>query len=179
MLTPPVITWRKERYYVAIRTTVTMKDIPHTLPSLHPEVYAWLKKKNIQPCGPPFFQYLRLTADGRLLVEVGVTVPYAVAGEDEVISGMFPGGEYATLIHRGAYCHLKEAHMMLDAWVEKMGRDDKEVIPGEGTAFAGRTEFYLTDERVVPDAAKWETEIAFLLPAMDRRSMRRFLPVMV
>lgn len=156
-----------------------MKDILDTMRFLHPEVYAWLKRKEITPIGPPFFQYLLMTADEHLLVEVGVIVPYAVAGDERVVCGMFPGGDYATILHTGDYRHLKEAHSALDSWLEDLGRDDKEEIAGEGTAFAGRTEFYLTDEREFPDPAQWKTELAFFLPAKDRRSARRFLPIML
>ena len=176
MLTTPVIAWRKERFYVAIRLTVAQQDIPTTLPRLHPGIYAWLKARNVAPNGPPFFHYLLMGADRRMLVEVGVPVAYAVMGDERVFGGMFPAGEYASLLHTGDYRHLMEAHMELDAWVEKSGRCDKEAIPGKGIAFAGRTEFYLTDGQATPDPAGWETEIAFFLPAKDSRAAR-LLPI--
>jgi effector-binding domain-containing protein len=176
MLTTPIIAWRKERYYVAIRLTVAQQDIPTTLPPLHPELYAWLKDKGIAPDGPPFFQYLVMGADRRLLVEVGVPVAYAVVGDERFIGGMFPAGEYASVMYTGDYRYLMEAHMELDAWVEKMGHCDKEEIPGKGMVFASRTEFYLTDERAVPNPANWETEVAFFLPAKDSRGAR-LLPI--
>src|SRR5258708_7149902 len=176
MLSTPVITYRKARYYAAIRLKVAQQDIPNTLPQLHREVRAWLTKRDIAPDGPPFFLYLLMTPDRHLLVEVGFPVPYAVEGDDCIFGGLFPGGNYATLTHTGDYCHLMEAHMALDAWVEKMGRRDKEDIPGEGMAFGGRIESYLTDEREVPDPAQWETEVAFFLPAKDSRSTR-LLPI--
>ncbi|HXB05935.1 MAG TPA: GyrI-like domain-containing protein [Puia sp.] len=176
MLTTPVIHARKKRYYVAIRLTVAAQDIPTTLPQLHPEIRAWLKNRDISPDGPPFFQYLLMRADDRLLVEVGFPVPFAVAGDERVIGGHFPAGEYATLTHTGDYRHLREAHMALDAWLEQMGRCDKEEIPGEGMAFAGRTEFYLTDECTVPDPAQWQTEVTFFLPAPHNR-VARLLPI--
>ncbi|HEY4109544.1 GyrI-like domain-containing protein [Puia sp.] len=176
MLSTPVIHHRNERYYVAIRLTVAPHDIPTTLPQLYPELYSWLKKQEITPDGPPFFQYLMMREDGRLQVEVGVPVPEAVAGDHRVIGGLFPAGEYATLIHTGDYRHLMEAHMALDTWIGEAGHCDKEMIPGEGTAFGSRTEFYLTDEREVPDPAQWQTEVAFFLPAKDSRSAR-LLPI--
>jgi hypothetical protein len=89
---------------------------------------------------------------------------------------MFPAGEYASLVHTGDYRFLIDAHMELEAWIEKNGRCDKEEIPGKGMAFASRTEFYLTDERVTPDPASWETEVAFFLPAKDSRAVR-LLPI--
>jgi len=170
MLSTPIITYRDPRYYAAIRMRVAIRDIPDALPPLHPEVVAWLKKKEITPDGPPFFHYLQMTADEQLLVEVGLPVPDAVAGDDRIIGGMFPGGDYATLIHTGDYCYLMEAHMTLDAWVEEIGRCDKETIAGEGIAFGGRTEFYRTDEQEVPDPAKWETEVSFFLPPKGSRA---------
>jgi len=176
MLSTPDIAWRKERYYAAIRLKVAAADIPTTLPQLHPEVYAWLRLREVAPDGPPFFQYLWMGEDRRLLVEVGVPTAFPVMGDDRIVGGMFPAGDYASLVHTGDYCTLIEAHKELDAWVEKMGRCDKEEIPGKGVAFASRTEFYLTDERVVPDPAEWETEVVFFLPAKDGRGAR-LLPI--
>jgi len=175
MLTTPFIAYRKERYYAAIRLSVAPQAIPTTLPPLHPEVRGWLQARDIAPDGPPFFQYLLMGSDGKLLVEVGFPVAHAVAGDERVIGGMFPAGDYASLVHTGDYRFLRDAHMELEAWVEKTGRCDKELCD-DGVAFASRTEFYLTDEGVIPDPARWETEVAFFLPARDSR-VARLLPI--
>jgi len=175
MLSTPIIAYRKERHYAAIRISVAPQDIPVILPPLHPELRGWLRVRHIAPDGPPFFQYLLMGTDGKLLVEVGFPLAYAVAGDERVIGGMFPAGEYASLMHTGDYRFLRDAHMQLEAWVEAAGRCDKQLLD-EGVAFAGRTESYLTDENIVPDPAQWETEVAFLLPAKDSRATR-LLPI--
>jgi hypothetical protein len=67
-----------------------MNEIPTVLPPLIPEVKAWLKKNNITPDSPPFFQYLRMDNNNQLLTEVGFPVKAPVKGDDRVGPGSFP-----------------------------------------------------------------------------------------
>lgn len=58
----PKLLYRIEQNYIAIAKKVLRKDIPKALPPLIPKLKSWLKSKNIEPAGPPFFL---LSANGR------------------------------------------------------------------------------------------------------------------
>jgi effector-binding domain-containing protein len=163
MLTEPKVEHRTKQPYAAIRTKVSMKDIPSVLPPLIPEMFGWLAKNNITPQGPPFFQYLTIDKDNQLEVAVGIPVQNAVTGNGRVVEGAFPAGTYATVTHIGNYSHLREAHMALDSWLDNNGWKDKRQATDQGMQYGSRTEFYPSDPKVVTNPDKWESEIAILL----------------
>src|SRR5205085_7466978 len=98
-----------ERPYIAIRAQLKMEEIPTILPPLIPEIYDWLKTNNIEPAGPVFFNYLEMK-DALMTAEVGVPVKHADTGNDRVISGTLPAGEYAIYTHLGPYSEIPQAH---------------------------------------------------------------------
>lgn len=163
MLSTPKTEQRKEQYYVAIQAAVGMNDIPVLLPPLIPEVSAWLKKNNITPDGPPFFQYLRMEDNNQFLTEVGFPVKEPVKADDRVRSGSFPAGTYATLTYTGDYKDMKSAHMALDKWVKENGLKEKLRVDAAGSEWGTRTELYMTDPQQEPDPAKWVTVISYLI----------------
>jgi len=163
MLSTPKTEQRSERHYVAIRSTVHMNDIPTVLPPLIPEVHAWLKKNNITPDGPPFFQYLKMDSNNRLLTEVGFPVKGPATGDDRVIAGSFPAGLYATLTYTGHYMGLREANMTLDKWVKDSGLKERHRVSPDGSETGTRTESYMTDPDREPNPDKWRTDVSVLL----------------
>lgn len=163
MLTEPKIETRKEQSYAAIRTKVSMKDIPAVLPPLIPDILNWIKKNNIVQTGPAFFRYLSWDKPNEFIVDVGVPVEKPIKPDSRVIAGSFPGGSYAVITHFGDYKNLKGAHMSLEDWVRKNHLNEKKQASANGDAYGVRTEFYTTDPDVEKDIEKWETEIAFFL----------------
>lgn len=163
MLTEPVLEYRNEQPYAAIRSEVSMQEIPAVLPPLVPEVFAWLGKNNVTPAGPPFFRYLACNPGNRFMVEVGVPVATAVNGDDRVQGGSFPTGRYAKVTHLGSYDRLKEAHMFLEAWVEKNGLHCKQSVSNGSISWDSRAEFYVNDWKEEPDPDKWQTDVLFLV----------------
>ena len=163
MLTEPKVERRTEQAYAAIRTKVSMKDIPTVLPPLFPEMFAWLAKNNIAPAGPPFIHYLSMDKDDQLQVAVGIPVQNPVTGDGRVVGGAFPAGTYASVIHTGNYSHLREAHMTLDSWLDANGWKDKRQATHHGMQYGPRTEFYPNDPKVETNPDKWESEITILL----------------
>src|SRR5882724_11122423 len=122
MLIQPVIEQRAEQPYMAIRTKLAMQDIPAILPPQIKEMCDWLAKNKLEPAGDPFFRYLAYgKKDNQLLVDVGVPVRAAVAGDNRVMAGAFPAGRYAKITHTGPYNNLKDAHMFLEDWGKKNG----------------------------------------------------------
>ena len=98
-----------------------------------------------------------------LVIEAGVPVAAAVDGDDTVLAGVLPAGRYATLIHVGHPAALVDATARLLAWAAEKGLTFDVSKTGEGEAWAGRLETYLTDPREQPDMNKWETQLAFRL----------------
>lgn len=167
MLSKPVIEYRQEQYYLAIRSSVAMKDIPAVLPALIPKVFDWLAKNNIAPDGPPFFRYLSMNKQYELVTEVGVPVKDRATGEGDIVAGSFPAGNYAIITYTGDYRHLKEAHMALESWITENGRSARQQMSEQGVEWGARTEFYPTDHEKEPNPDHWRTDIAFLL-AVDK-----------
>ena len=163
MLSIPKIEQRTEQPYVAIRTTISMNEISTALPPLIPEVKAWLKKNNITPGSPPFFQYLRMHDNDQFLTEVGFAVKEPVKGDDRVNAGSFPAGLYATLTYTGDYMQMKSAHSALDKWVKDNGFKEKLRINADGSKSGTRTELYITDPQQEPDPTKWVTIISYMV----------------
>ena len=97
----PVVAERPAQPYVAIRAQVTMQTIGTVLPPLHPQVFAWLGARGIPPAGPPFWKYNVIDMDRGLDVEVAVPVAASVDGDDRVLAGVLPAGQYATLRYTG------------------------------------------------------------------------------
>ena len=81
MLTP-VVAERPAQPYVAIRAQVTMQTMDDILPPLQPQVFAWLRGRDIPAAGPPFWKYNVIDMDRLLEVEVGVPVTAPVDGDD-------------------------------------------------------------------------------------------------
>ena len=163
MLSEPKTEYRAEQPYVAIRKNVPMQKIPEVLPPLIPEVRKWMLKNHITPDGPELFLYKSIHENNVLVTEVGVLVKNPEPGEGSIKGGSFPAGYYATIIYTGDYRNMMEAHMALEAWINKMGLTEKRRISGNDTEWGARTEFYLTDPDNEPHPEKWITEIAFLL----------------
>lgn len=153
MLSEPTIEYREEQPYVAIRSTVTMQNIPKDLPPLIHEILQWVEKKNLEQEGPVFFYYLSMDR-GTMQVDVGVPVRDAVKTDDRVIAGSFPAAKYLTARHKGPYDDLRNSHMAMDRYAQTHGL--------KGTT---RAEIYITDPEEVKDQSKWETDL--ILQLMD------------
>src|SRR5580698_6449761 len=91
MSAAPEIVTRAEQPYVAIRARVTMAELGGVADRL-PEVFGWLGARGLAPAGPPFFKYNVIDMARELEVEAGVPVAAAVAGDDQVVSGVLPAG---------------------------------------------------------------------------------------
>jgi effector-binding domain-containing protein len=149
MIIEPKIEYRKEQPYAAIKAEVRREEIPALLPLLIPEVFSWLKNKKIDADGAPFFNYVKMD-NGLLEVEVGVPVNHSVGGDERVIAGLFPAGNYAVVTYAGNYSNLFKVHLELEKWKEKNGINFQ--LP--------KTEFYPTDPGTEPNPEKWITVIA-------------------
>jgi effector-binding domain-containing protein len=159
--TPEIVT-RAAQPYAAVRAKVTMAELGGLGPRLG-EVFGWLGARGIDPAGPPFFRYNVIDMDRLLDVEAGVPVARETSGDDQVLTGVLPAGQYATALFQGHPSELVGAVADLLEWAdgEHLTWD---VWPGEdGEHWGCRLENYLTDPAAEPDMSKWVTELSFRL----------------
>jgi effector-binding domain-containing protein len=163
MITKPEVVERQAQPYVAIRAHVTMQTIGVILPELHPQVFAWLGKRDVPPAGHPFWKYNVIDMDRDMEVEVGVPVPGTMDGDDRVLAGVLPAGRYATLRYTGHPDGLLGATKSLREWAEQQNLTWDLEHTEDGERWAARLEIYETDPAVEPDMSKWTTQLAFRL----------------
>src|SRR4051812_756111 len=122
MITEPKLEDRAEQPYVAIRSQVTMDEMPG-LPPLWDEVYGWLASKGIQPAGAPFWKYRIVDMENKLEIDVGVPVATAVAGEGRIVADTNAAGRYVTMVYTGPFDGdgLMKATESLLKWADKNG----------------------------------------------------------
>lgn len=166
----PQLEQRPARYYAGIRVTVPADGIAGAVDHGFPEVLRWLAANGIAPAGPPFIRYLVIDMDSSLRIDLGVPVDEPIteavigptAANGRVRSGQLPAGRYAVLRHTGPYDRLAESNAALQKWAAEHGVTFDTWDTGDGSAWRGRVEHYLTDPSAEPDPAKWETDVAYL-----------------
>ena len=162
-MTPqPQIQPRAAQPYAGIPATVTMDTISTAVDSAFPELFGWLASQGIAPAGPPFIRYLVIDMAGDLRIELGVPVSAPVAGAGRIKPGVLPAGSYAVLRHTGPYDGLVASNAALQQWAADHGVRFDTHETGQGSAWGGRVEHYLTDPSQEPDPARWETDVAYL-----------------
>lgn len=159
----PVVAERPAQPYVAIRAQVTMQTMDDILPPLQPQVFAWLRERDIPAAGPPFWKYNVIDMDRVLEVEVGVPVAAPVAGDDRVLAGVLPGGRYATVRYTGHPDGLIGVIASLREWASQEDLTWDMTNTPDGEQWAARLEIYETDPADEPDMTKWTTQLAFRL----------------
>jgi len=157
----PRIEQRAAQPYAAIRTRVTMAQIPDACPPLIGQVLEWLRSRGLSPSGPPFFRYAAFEGEHEV-IDVGFPVARALdQGDGRVSVGVFPAGRYLTVKHWGHYSGIGNATKALLAHGEAQGLVWD--ASADGSQWAARIEWYPTDPMAEPDPAKWLTELAILL----------------
>ena len=162
MSSAPEIVTRAGQPYVAIKAKVTMAEIAAFAPRLG-EVFGWLDRHGLAPAGPPFFKYNVIDMARELEMEGGVPVATATDGDDQMVAGVLPAGQYATLTHVGHPSELMAATKALLDWAAEQGLTWDVTPSDDGDRWACRLENYLTDPDQEPDMSKWVTQLAFKL----------------
>lgn len=162
MLSEITVEQRAAQPYVAIRTRVSMEDIPTKLPPLLDEVFGWMTDKGLESAGAPFFRYLGGNMS-HMEVDVGAPLAAPVEGDGRVIADTLPAGRYAVVLHTGDYSTVVEGSIALLKWSEENAVPWDRSDDGVEERWGARVEHYITDPAEEPDSSKWETEVAFLL----------------
>jgi effector-binding domain-containing protein len=163
MLAEPKVVQRADQPYVAIRALVTMETLGAVVPPLNREVFGWLAERGVVASGEPFWKYNVIDMERQLEVEAGAPVAVPVSGDDRVLAGVIPGGQYATVRYTGHPSGLADATAALLKWAAEQGLTWDLIATGEGERWGARLEIYETDPAEEPDMDKWVTELAFRL----------------
>jgi len=133
---------------VSIRVQCHAAEIGATLAEILPEVWAYLRKQNTFPSGPPFTRYHGFK-DNRVDIEGGMPVSQDMAGAGRVVPGELPGGVAVCTVHMGPYEKLPEAHDALHVWMREQQKE----------AAGPQWEYYWTDPGKEPNPEKRKTEL--------------------
>ena len=158
----PEIMQRAAVPYAGISAWVTMEAVGSVADSI-PEIFGWLGAHGIAPAGPPFFRYHVIDMERQLLVEAGIPVAAALAGDGDIRAGTLPAGRFAVMMHTGAPETLMAATAELLDWAKARDLTWDVADTDQGEKWGCRLESYLTDPREQPDMSKWQTELAFKL----------------
>jgi effector-binding domain-containing protein len=123
------------------------------------EVIGWIAARNIEPVGPPFFKYDVVDMDEGLVMEIGFPVEERHSGEEQIVGGVLPAGQYASVTYLGHPEGLRGATGDLLDWAEKEGLE----WDADGKNWGCRLEIYKSDPREVPDMNDWDTDLQFKL----------------
>lgn len=158
----PSVEQRAAQPYVGIPESITMSTFDRVVQRLD-QLAIWMAAHGVEPSGPAFVRYRVIDMDRELLVEAGVPVAGPAAGDGDVVAGVLPAGNYATVTHTGHPDELIGVTGDLLAWAERAGLDFDRWDDPRGDAWACRVESYLTDPDEEPDMTKWETTLFFRL----------------
>lgn len=160
MLTDPKIVTRTEQPFAAMVLTLRQPEIGEKAPPLIADVIGWIKAQGAEPVGPPFFNYVSFLPGGKMEMQVGMPTASVLEGDGKVITGMLPGGKYASLTHTGPYMELHDANMALDSWARRAGYRFTGAEEGDRFTGATRLEIYHKDPNEDPSGFP-VTEVAF------------------
>jgi effector-binding domain-containing protein len=163
----PRIETRAAQPYAGIRVAVTMAGFPAAADSTFPALFGWLAAQGLAPAGPPFIRYHVIDMAAELQVEFGAPVRAPIEADGRIQPGTVPAGDYLVLRHTGPYDQLIGANAALQAYAKQHGIEFAARDTPEGQAWDGRFEHYLTDPTAEPDAARWQTDVAYLLADRD------------
>ena len=133
------------------------------MPPLNREVFGWLAARGAAPAGAPFWKYNVIDMDRQLEVEAGAPVAVAVPGDDRVLAGVIPGGQYAIVRYTGHPMGLYDATAALLDWAAGQGLAWDVTKTEDGDRWGARLEIYESDPAQEPDMDKWVTDLAFRL----------------
>jgi effector-binding domain-containing protein len=162
----PVVAELPAQPYVAIRAQVTMQTMDAILLPLQPQVFAWLRARDIPAAGPPFWKFNVIDMDGFLEVEVGAPVTAPVDADGRVLAGVLPAGRYATLRYTGHPDGLIGVIASFGEWATREGLTWDMTDAPDGERWGARLEIHETDPADEPDMTKWTTQLAFRLAGL-------------
>lgn len=139
---------REVQLVATVRTKCKPDEIAATLGVILPEVMGHLSASGGKMAGPPFARYHSFSAT-EIDIEAGMPVAKPITEKGRVKNSELPAGKAVSTWHIGPYEKLSEAHRALGAHLEA----------NHLVARGGPWEVYWTDPGMVPDPAKWRTQL--------------------
>lgn len=155
----PRVEHRAEQPTAGIRMAATLGEWGE-VNALGPEVLEWLAAHGSGPIGAPYYRYRLIGSfEEKFDVEVGYPVAAPVTGDDRLLAGVKPAGDYVVAHHVGHPDGIAESHLALVAWAEEQGI----ALAKDGETWVAMFESYLTNPVDEPDPNNWRTELAYLI----------------
>lgn len=167
MLTLPQTGRRKKQPYLAIKSTLTMRQIKKQGPLFLSEVAAFINQHGYEREGPAFFRYNVIDMDGQLEMEFGYFTPKSYSGVGPIRSGIMPSGRFVSVNWQGPYERLYDVTAMLVGWAKETGVEWDVEPTDKGDQFACRLEVYHSDPSAVADPSKLLSEVTIKLKMVD------------
>ncbi len=145
---PYEIIERAAQPVATIRFQCKSSEFSAKLASVFPEVLGYLTESSTKMAGVPFSYFHSVDGD-TLDVEAGIPVASAIEGKGRVQASQLPAGRTLMTWHSGPYDGLKAAHAQLREYAAAQ----------KLTPRGGLWEVYWTDPGMVPDPAKWKTQL--------------------
>lgn len=138
----------KAQPVASIRTKVKLAEVSRQLAILLPEVGGVLRTVGARPAGAPFMRYHAITGD-TVDLEAGIPVQEAFTASGRVVNSSLPAGNAMMCWHVGPYDTLGRSWTALEA----------HVAAAKQRATGGTWAVFWTDPGMVPDPAKWKTQL--------------------
>lgn len=139
---------REAQAFACIRVECKRAEMGATLAVIYPEIMTHLNAIGVRITGVPILRYLKTGAD-EVEIEAGLPVAQAVAEKGRIRNGQLPAGRTLVGWHFGPYEGLPAAHRALTAHAA-----ERQLKPRGGS-----WEVYWTDPGVVPEPARWRTQL--------------------
>ena len=140
-LTLPVVAHRESQRFIGIPADVTLADFGSAIPQHYDELHAWAAKNGVAT-GLEFIKYDVIDMEGILSVVFCVDTEASVTGDERVVAGEIPAGDYGTTTVTGTLDDVYDATAVLVGWAKERSVEwDAEDTP-KGNAFASRIERY-------------------------------------
>lgn len=118
------------RTLATIEAFVSQQEIPHNIPRMLNEVYAWVKTAEVMPAGKNVVIYDQYRPEGmRMRVGFPVSDPFLNSGSIRCTE--LPALSTAQVRHVGAYSQLPSAHAGLNSWCIDMNLNRGELAMEE------------------------------------------------
>jgi effector-binding domain-containing protein len=139
---------REAQAFAGIRVACKKEELWATMAVLYPEIMAHLNAIGVGITGVPILRYLKTGGD-EIEIEAGFPVAQPCAEKGRIRNGQLPAGRTLIGWHFGPYEGLAAAHRALAAHAA-----ERKLKP-RGASW----EVYWTDPGVVPDPARWRTQL--------------------
>lgn len=136
---------------ISVKDSVPMADLGTFMETYMPMLYMYTIRQGGKMAGPPYSIYYNWDPDGLILVECGIPLEEAIAGEEVIQTAETPGGKAVKGIYYGPYEDMAVVYEAMEQYMTVMK------LEPIGLAY----EVYVTDPSEEPDPGKWETHIYF------------------